>query len=119
MEQAAAREALRVNCEAGYPQGTGGELGPGCRVGVGGEDPRPGRPAGRPAGTWGADSGAGWSGWGASSLGAAWLGAPGQGGAETRSPGDDCPAAQGRVSPLGIGTVWDPASQCHEAQKHR
>lgn len=57
-----------------------------------------GRAAG-PARTWGADSGAGWSGWGASSLGAAWLGAPGPGGAETRRPGDACPAAEGRGAP--------------------
>lgn len=60
--------------------------------------------AARPARTWAADSGAGWSGWGTSSPGAARLWAPGRGGAETRRPGELAPAVHPQTQePYGIG----------------
>lgn len=114
-ERGAAQEALRVNCRAGYPQGTGGGLGPEFRGGVGGEDALPGRPArgaltAAPAGLGGAPP--------------VWE-LPGLGrlGREELRPGDPgtlAPPRKAAVHPrhrnrMGPGQPW--ANQCHEAQK--
>lgn len=74
-----------------------------------------GRAAGQ-AGTWGADSGAGSSGWGASSLSVALLGAPGR---EEQRPGDPAGLPLRRRPPFTPKhrNRMGPASQRHEAHK--